>query len=152
MLIQRVNRSDAERIYLSVLNTDAATLTTGMGACYLGGVAAEVASADGTSVAASTAARIFGFAGIAAKDIPSNAYGIVQVWGKCNSVMLSFEADKTVGITGVTFLQPGGQAGTFTSAMLAQGQSAMLYNYLYNLTTTNISGGVPYTQAWLRII
>lgn len=152
MQIQKVNRSDAERIYVSVRNTDAATLTTGMGACYLGGVAAETASADGNSVAASTAARIFGFAGIAKRDIPSNAIGLCQIWGVADSVMLSFEADKTVGITGVTFLQPAALAGAFTSGLLAQNGSTMLYNYLYNLSTTNISGGVPQTKAFLRII
>lgn len=153
MQFQRIiGKGDSEKVYVVVLNTDAATLTTGMGACYLGGVAAEVASADGASVTASTAARWPGFIGIASGDIPSNTYGVVQCWGVVNSALLSSEADKTVGLDVITYLSPSAVAGRFTSTLTAQAQSSLLYRYMYNLATTNISGGLHWTKAMVRAI
>jgi len=151
-IIQRINRSDAEKIYFIVLNTDAATLTTGMGACYLGGLAAEVASADGASVTASTAGRWPGFIGVAKSNIPSNTPGLCIAFGVANSVMLSAEADKTVGLDAITYLGPSALAGRFTSTLTAQAQSTLLFRYLYNLATTNISGGINHTKAFVKAI
>jgi len=153
MQFQRIiGRGDSEKIYLVVLNTDAATLTTGLGACYLGGLAAETASADGSSVSASTIGRWPGFVGIAAGDIPSNTAGRLLCWGVANSVLLSAEADKTVGLNAITYLSPSAVAGQMTSTLTAQAVSTLLGKYIYNLATTNISGGLNYTKAMVRAI
>mgnify|MGYP001582784018 FL=1 len=147
-----IGKGDSEKIYLVVLNTDAATLTTGLGACYLGGLAAEVASADGSSVTASTIGRWPGFVGIAKGDIPSNTAGVVQMWGVVASVLCSAEADKTIGLNAITHLSPSAVAGQMTSTLTAQAASTLLYKYIYNLATTNISGGLNYTKAMVRAI
>lgn len=153
MQIQRVNRTQAEKVFISVQNGEGSAISVGHGLRFLGGLAAEVVSTDGVQVIKLDAnATMSQFAGIAAADIASLGYGISQVWGYCNSVMLSQEADKTIGVSArnLTFLQKGGGAGTFTSALAEAALTTMAYKYVQNMTTTNISGGIPYGQAFVR--
>lgn len=153
MQIQRVNRTDPEKVFLNVKNGSGATITTGMGTRLLGLLAAEVASTDGTQVTALDAdGYMCAFMGIASQDIASLGYGRTQVWGYVNSIMFSAEADKTVGNLAVadTLLKKGAVAGTFTTAQTAQALSTMLYKYVQVLQTVNISGGVPYGRGFVR--
>ena len=121
MQIQRVNRTNAEKIFIIAHNAEANSITTGMGAMYCNAVnaAAAAVSADGISVLRITgAASMYSFAGIAAQDIPSDGYGRVQAWGYCDSIIMSHRASNTTigaGLVAETFLLPGGVAGTFTS-------------------------------------
>jgi len=85
MLFPRVNREDPEKIFTVVHNVDADSITTGMGARYVGGVPAEDVSADGIQAVKIDSAggdpRMKQFAGIAKRDIPADDFGIVQCWG-----------------------------------------------------------------------
>lgn len=153
MQIQRVNRTDAEKVFINVNARSGAVITTGMGVRFLGGLAAEVVSTDGIQVVPlDSDATMCQFAGIAAQDIADAGYGRAQIWGYVNSIMLSMEADKTIGVTALvqTFLKKGGAAGTFTSTATAQGLSASLYKFLQVWQTVNISGGVPYGVGFVR--
>jgi hypothetical protein len=154
MQIQRVNRTDAEKVYIVIKNVSGATITTGLGARLVGGAAAEVVSTDGIQAVTSTDDAMVQFAGIAVEDIADNGYGRVQAWGIVNSVLLSAEADKTVGVTGIanSFLKAGAAAGSFTSTQTAQALSTMGYKYVQCLTTTNISGGLNYCKAFVRAL
>lgn len=155
MQIQRVNRTDAEKVFISVNARSGATITTGMGVRFLGGLAAEVVSTDGIQVIKLDAdSAMCQFAGVAAEDIADAGYGRSQVWGYVNSIMLSQEADKTIGVAGLaeTFLKKGGGAGTFTSTQTAQALSTFLYKYVQVWSTTNISGGVPYAKGFVRAL
>ena len=160
MLIQQIIRTEPERVLINVKNVDGAgSLTTGYGVCLVGGAAAAAASADGInavlmpasgSIVASGLAPLF--VGVAKSDIAINAYGLVVSWGGPTSVAMSFEADKTVGIVvNEGFLRAGG-IGTFTSAFLPQNISTFAGKYVLNLNTVNISGGVPYTAAYIRAL
>lgn len=147
--------NDAEKIYISIQNVDSDTITTGRGVRMVGGAAAEVISTDGAQAVKLTAdSQMPQFVGIAVQDIPSNGYGLVQAWGFVKSVLLSAEADKTVGVTGIanSFLKAGAQAGSFTSTQTAQALSTFAYKYVQAFTTTNISGGLNYTRAFVRAI
>ena len=123
MLISKVNRTSAEKVFIVVHNVEASSITTGMGATFCNAVlgAAAAASADGLSVLrvrASTNGDMISFAGIAAQDIVSDGYGLTQVWGYNSSIMMSHEAaNLTVGagLVAESILQPGSLAGTFTS-------------------------------------
>lgn len=159
MQTQRVNRTDAEKVYLVVKNVDADSITTGMGVRLIGGAAAEIVSTDGINAIKHAAgatgdATMPQFVGIAVEDIASNGYGRVQAWGIVNSVLLSAEANKTVGVTGIanSFLKAGAVAGSFTSTRTAQALSTQAYKYVQALTTTNISGGLNYTKAYVRAL
>jgi hypothetical protein len=158
MQIQRVNRTDPEKVFLNLKNGTATVISTGMGVRLLGPVAdAEIVSSDGTQVIAlDSAAYMYCFMGIANKDIASLGYGRVQAWGFVDSIMLSMEADKTIGIVSFaeTILKKGGGAGNWTSAGVAtlQAMSTQFYKYVHVLSTTNISGGIPYAKGFVRAL
>lgn len=84
MLIQKVNRDQAENIYRMVKNVQGATITTGRGVSLVN------TSTDGVNaVIADAAADYTGFIGVATADIANNAYGKVQISGFVNSVLVS---------------------------------------------------------------
>lgn len=128
MIIQRVNRTDAEKVYIVVHNVDATSVTTGQGAvyCNAANAAAAAASADGKSVIRVTGSNdLMNFAGIAAQDIPADGYGRTQIWGYCDSIMVSHRAANTTigaGLIAESVLIPAGLAGTWTSTA---GQDAL---------------------------
>ena len=157
MQSQRVNRTDAEKIYLVVKNVSATVATAGSAMRYrgvLGG--AENVSADGVQAQLLAAvAEMPGLAGIAVEDIAANGYGRVQAWGYCNTALFSFEADKTCGIVSISemWCQPGGAGGTLTSGLGPE--AAMLstnYKYIQQLSTVNISGGAPSGAVFVRAL
>lgn len=154
MLIQRVNRTDAEKIQTIVVNAAGATITTGMAAMYVGGTGAMVASTDGANVAIHVAASESMLAGIAQQDIPNTSAGRVITWGWANSIELSAEADKTIGVLALvdTFLKGGAKAGTWTSALAPEALSTQAFKYVQAMTTTNISGGLVYASGFVRAL
>lgn len=84
MLFKRLNRDGAENVFRSVLNVEGATMTLGLPASLVN------TSTDGVSAVIANAAGDFpGFIGIAVKDIANNDYGLVQINGLVNSILLS---------------------------------------------------------------
>lgn len=85
MLFQRVNQKDSEKVFVSVTNSEGATITTGLPVAYALGN-----SMDGTQAVIANAAGDYpGFIGVAFRDIPKNGYGLVQISGYVNSVLIS---------------------------------------------------------------
>lgn len=156
MQIQRVNRTDAEKIYIMVKNVSATVMTAGSATRFVGGTGAQVASTDGISAVLLSAVNQMPFlAGIALEDIAVNGYGRVQAWGYCGTALYSFEADKTVGIVSVSesYLQPGGAAGTLTSGLGPEvAMKSTNFKYIQVLNTVNISGGAPSGAVFVRAI
>jgi hypothetical protein len=157
MQIQRVNRTDAEKVFIVVQNEYGTTCTTGYGVRFMGATAAEIAtSTDGVQVyPVEAAASMPLFAGIVAKDIATGAYGLSQVWGYVNSVALSFEATKVIGIVSLaeTFLKWGNAAGLFTSGLNASGLSTYAYRYVVCLQTANINTAISaYCAGFVRAL
>jgi hypothetical protein len=167
MLAQRVNRTDAEKIFMVVHNVDGTTLTTGFGARFVGGIETEAVgtSADGASVVMYTAGinNQINFAGVANQDIVADGYGLVQVYGYCDSIAMSAKADVTIGVDAAeiatgTILLPGAVAGTFFSGLQdadTNGSIAdilMVQKFVRLWDTVNISGGVPYGPGFVRAL
>lgn len=155
MQIQRVNRTDAEKVFIIVRNVTGVTATTGLGMRFLGGNAGEVVSTDGVQcVILESFAQLPQFAGIVARDIADNAYGLVQAWGYVNSVCYSAKADVTVGLEGPAknLLVPGGLSGTWFSGGSPQAMSVALFKYVQAMATVNISGGVPFGSGFVRAL
>lgn len=139
MQIQLSNRSDAEKVFISILNTDGSgSITTGMGACLV----QAGASIDGISSVRMTAATYKGFCGVAVEDIAINAYGRIQAYGLCNSVWISNEGSSITVTRGDT-LKPSAVAGAFASSLTDQAISTLLYRYVYAGATLTISA-----QGW----
>ena len=154
MLIQQINKTDADRILILVKNVDGSgSITTGFGAALV----ATNASGTGFNAVrtASTAGAVGGqFCGIALQDIAINAVGLVTAWGFAASIALS----QSVGswtITGGDTLIPAAVAGTFTSVVTNVALSQMLFKYVMaaggGLADT-ISNPRPYISGIVRAI
>ncbi len=131
MIIQQLNRADAEKIQLVVKNVDGGgSITTGLGACFT----ITGASIDGISAVRATGALARGFVGVAVQDIAINAYGLVTAWGLVNSVQIS-NVGSSITITAGDQLLAGAVAGTFFSVITPQATSTQYYKYVYAATT-----------------
>jgi hypothetical protein len=150
MLIQQLNRNDAERVLLVVKNVDGGgSITTGMGAALV----ATAASGDGIGAVRSTTALANAFAGVALADIPINGYGLVTAWGYAASIALS----QSVGswtITAGDQLRLAGAAGCFTSVCAPEAVSTQMYRYVIALgaVADTISNPRPYMSGLVRAI
>lgn len=151
MLFKQAARGD-ERAFLTVKNVEASSLTTGMG---VGLVLNTTASFDGTSsvrMASGTAANLPGFLGVAAQDIASNAFGLVQIFGNCASVLLS-NMGTSITVTAGDPLIPGAVAGTFFSGAPTYAASGFGYVLVSNAPTTTLSQASPlYCSGFVRAI
>lgn len=99
-----------EKVFISVLNAEGATITTGLPVAY-----AQTTSNDGVrAVIANSATDYPGFLGVALSDIPNNEYGQIQIAGFVNSVLLS-NVGTSVTIAAGSPLVPS-PAGFFSAA------------------------------------
>jgi len=110
MLFQQLNRTDSDRVFINVNNVEGATITTGLPVAYALG-----SSMDGVNaVIANAAADYPGFIGIANKNIANNDYGLIQVGGFVNSILLS-NVGTSITINAADPLVPG-PGGFFSQA------------------------------------
>lgn len=134
MIIQQVNRSDAERIQLIVKNVDGGgSITTGFGVC----APISGASIDGISVVKATGALARGFMGVAIQDIAINGFGLVTAWGYVNSVQIS-NVGTSITITAGDQLKASAIAGQFFSSILAEATSTQYYRFVTAATTVPV--------------
>lgn len=134
MLIQQLNRTDAERIQLMVKNVDGGgSITTGLGAAF----PITGASIDGISSVRATAALARGFVGVATQDIGINGFGLITAWGQVNSVQIS-NVGTSITITAGDQLKAGAVAGTFFSSITAEATSTQYYKFVYAATTVGV--------------
>ena len=75
MIFQRINRSDAETVFMVVYNVAGATITANYPSVW------DTSTADGIRVTKPATAVFALFAGIANADIVDSAYGLVQMFG-----------------------------------------------------------------------
>ena len=166
MLFAALNRTDPEKIFMAIHNVETSSLTTGMGARYVGGPDTEAVSNDGISVVKHTTDTTgdLNFAGVVAQDIVADGFGLCQIWGFVDSIYMSFEADKTIGTenfaTGGSVLVSAGLAGAWSSGR----DIGQINSWLDDMThqkhvtiwdTVNISStanddrfGIGFVRAW----
>lgn len=146
MLIQQVNRTDPEKVYLICTNVDADSITLGYGTAYaIGGN-----SFDGANVvksASGTAANLPGFMGVAAQDIPSNGVGRIQKFGFAASVFISNEGT-SITINQGDPLVPGALAGGLTSAAPTYANGGFGFVLASNVPAAVSAGG--YVSGFVR--
>jgi len=151
MLFKQAARGD-ERAFLTVKNVEASSITTGMGVALRIGT---TASFDGTSAvraASGTAADLPGFLGVAAQDIASNAFGLVQIFGNVASVLLS-NVTTSITVTAGDPLVPGALAGGFYSLAPTYAASGFCYVLVSNAPTATLSQAAPlYCSGFVRAI
>lgn len=146
MLIQQLNRDNAEAIRIVVKNVDGSgSITTGKGVAHATG-----ASLDGIGVVHATAALQDGFVGVAKQDIPINGFGLVTAWGYAASVEIS-SVGSSITVTAGDVLKPGAVAGTYFSSVTPQAMSTLLYRSVRAASTNTISA-VAYVDGIVRAL
>ena len=153
MDMQRINRTDAERIFITVLNTEASSMTTGYAVSLA--VAGAAASADGHQAImplSGTAGTLPGWCGVAAEDIPANTRGRVQSYGYAASIYLS-QVASSITVTLGDALTPGAVKGGLFSAVPTYLLSGFRYALVISAPPT-LSGAVTtnYTSGVLRCL
>ncbi len=110
MLFKKLNRDGAENVFRTVKNVEGATITTGLAVALAVGV-----SNDGVQAVIDNAAEDHpAFIGYATKDIANNDYGLVQISGFVNSILLSNVGSSLTINAGDPLV--AGPAGAFSAA------------------------------------
>jgi hypothetical protein len=123
MLFQRINRTDAEKVFVIAQNTSGASLAANLPVYW-----ETDAVSDGVAVSQMIAGGNLLFAGINHSTLADDAYGLVQVYGARTSVVVcplvsSYSiapGSRLVGAAGAAYLAYGSMlsAGATTEATL----------------------------------
>jgi len=154
MLFKQASAGD-EKVFVTVKNVDAASITTGNGVMFT--IAAAGASFDGIQAvnAISTGGQsLTGLLGVAVKDIAVNAFGLVQTYGNCLSVLISvMNTSITIG-TGNP-LTPGPVIGSWSSVAGAPTYALSGFGYIIasNPPSNTLSQAAPlYSSGFIRCL
>lgn len=109
MLFQRVNRTDAEKIFVVVYNASGGAFTVGQVLQY-----DTTTTADGIRVTTPSTAGLSAFCGIAAAGIANAAYGLAQVYGY--NAAASVKPDITTALTAGQIFLPVDASADFSCA------------------------------------
>lgn len=151
MLWKHAARGD-EKAFMTVKNVEASSITTGMAT---GIKVATGASFDGTQAVmmrSGTAGDLPGFVGIAVQDIASNAFGLIQAFGFCASVLLS-NVGTSITITFGDPLIPSPSAGALSSGAPTFAASGFGYVLISNPPSNTLSTASPlYASGYVRAL
>lgn len=134
MLFQRVNRTDAEKVFVVVYNASGGAFTTGQAVVWDCGT-----SADGIRVTTPATATLSSFAGLCQAGIANGAYGLAQVYGYTSTA--SVKPDVTTAlVAGKIFLPKNGSADLSCDGAAglaaADGKTGFLFAMQTNTTMT----------------
>lgn len=150
MQFSKLNRTGSEKVFRTVLNVEGATITTGNPVS----VRPTAASLDGVSaVISNAAADQAGFIGIASEDIANNDYGLVQVNGLVNSVLLS-HAGTSITVTAGDLIVAGPIGFySFNPAVTYSGAGSGLTNFrhVHAIDTATVSAA-GYVRGLINVL
>jgi len=115
MLFQRINRSDAEKVFIICQNVSGSTVTAGYAVVFDTG-----ASVDGVRVTKASSTDCGAFAGIADEDIANNAYGKIQIYGYRSSIYIYSSTGSSVTGDGLTCVAHWGMTPATSSGTSKQ--------------------------------
>lgn len=151
MLWKHAARGD-EKAFMTVKCVEASSITTGYGAAIK---IATGASFDGTQAVmtrSGTAGDLPGFVGIAVQDIASNAYGLIQTFGFCASVLLS-QVGTSITIAFGDPLIPSPLAGALSSGAPTYAASGFGWVVASNVPSNTLSTSGPlYASGYVRCV
>jgi hypothetical protein len=123
MLFQKINRSDAEKVFVIAKNTSGASLAANLPVYW-----ETDEQSDGVAVSQMITSGNLLFAGINHATLADDGYGLVQVYGARDSVVVSPVVSsysvtpgcRLVGVAGAAYLAYGSMlsAGITTEALL----------------------------------
>src|SRR5687768_8415005 len=136
MKFQRVNRSDAEKVFVNVRNISGATVSAGVGFEF-----DVVSVTDGNAVTATKSGSLAGlFCGINHESLADSSYGLAQVYGFRSDCYISRAC---AGDTPGAFLKP--VAGYFDSGQTLSGATTSGHTFVSLLET--IAASAAYSSA-----
>lgn len=151
MLFKQSSRGD-EKAFITVKNVEATSITLGQGVALIIGTAASFDGTQAVRPASGTAANLPGFLGVAAQDIPSNGFGLVQIFGNAASVMISNVATSITINTGDPLI-PSPASGLFASGAPTYAASGFGWVIASNVATNTISVAAPlYISGFVRAV
>ena len=149
MLFQRVNRTDAEKVFVVVYNASGGAFTTGQCMVWDCGT-----SADGIRVTTPATATISAFAGLATAGIANAAYGLAQVYGYTASASVINDIT-TALVAGLVFVPVDGSANLNCNAAgtnAAAGDNGFMFAMQTNTTATAGAIAAAATKVFIRAL
>lgn len=119
MLIPHVVNTEADKVFVSVLNKQAVTVNGG------DAVAWDTATADGVRSTQPVTATLSLFIGIVDTDIPADGYGIVQAYGYRSSALLT--NDTSVAVAAGDILIPVTATDRLARSGAGDGKSGFVF-------------------------
>ena len=120
MLFQRLNREDAEKVFIIVKNVAGATITANYPCVW-----DITSSVDGVRVSKPATATLSLFVGIADDDIADSAYGLVQSFGYRASALVT--NDTSVAVAAGDILIPVNAVWHMARSAASDGKSGFVY-------------------------
>jgi len=123
MIFQRINREDAEKIFIIVYNVAGATVTANYPVVW------DTGTADGVRVTKPATATLGLFVGLANKDIADSAYGLVQAYGyrasayMTNTTDVAITAGNPVKCVAAQWYLTDGAVGTGLTGLIYAGEA-----------------------------
>lgn len=90
MLIQKLNRDDADKVFVLVRNVSGGTLTAGYPVCW------DTGTPDGVRVTKPGVPALF--VGILPKTLADSKYGLAQAYGYCGAAFVSGATNATIAV------------------------------------------------------
>lgn len=116
MLLQQLNRSDAEKVFIMVQNASGSTTTQGALACF----DARTTSSLGNAVMQPITSNLAAFVGVFDSDLAADAFGLAQVYGYRASIVVHVGAASVsaagLSIGPITACWSGQSNATFKTA------------------------------------
>lgn len=119
MLLQRINRSDAERVFAIFYNVAGATITAGYPAVF------DISTADGVRVSKPASATLSLVVGIAVESIADSAYGKFQLYGYRSQANIT--NDTSVAVAAGDILIPVNAQWYLARSAASDGKSGFVY-------------------------
>jgi len=153
MLFKQASAGD-ERVYVTVKNVDAASITTGYAVMYAVGTGASFDGIQAVNAISTGAQSLYGFLGIAVKDIAVNAFGLVQTYGNCSSVLYS-NMGTSITIGAGNPLTPSSLLGALSSVTGAATMASSAFGFIIasNPPSNTLSQAAPlYGSGFIRCL
>lgn len=128
MLFKQASAGD-EKIFVTVKNVDAASITSGYAVMYAVGTGASFDGIQAVNAISTGAQSLYGFLGIAVNNIAVNAFGLVQTYGNCLSVLYS-QMNTSITIGAGNPLTPSSLLGALSSVTGAATMAVSAFGFI----------------------
>jgi len=133
MLFQRINRSDAEKVFAIFYNVAGATITAGYPAVW------DISSPDGVAVSKPATATLSLIVGVASDSIADSNYGKFQVYGYKASGYVTNATSVTVAAGDI--LIPVDAQWYLARSAASDGKSGFVYAAETYAANTSVTAG-----------